>query len=103
MGSVTLIVVPEDNSKIQTIADAQRNQLISSAAQAIQQASKTFLNVKNYDDNNDGLVQYEEVPGRMRSRIFSRFDTNKNKILEKEEQVAVQKYLDSFLGGFRRR
>ena len=39
----------------------------------------------------------------MRSRFFSRFDTNKNKILEKEEQVAVQKYLDSFLGGFRRR
>ncbi|HCQ38626.1 MAG TPA: hypothetical protein DIV39_05690, partial [Verrucomicrobiales bacterium] len=103
MGSVTLIVVPEDNSKVQTIADAQRNQLISGAAQAIQQASKTFLNVKNYDDNSDGLVQYEEVPGRMRSRIFSRFDTNKNKVLEKEEQVAVQKYLDSFLGGFRRR
>ena len=103
MGSVTLIVVPEDNSKIQTIANAQRNQLISGAAQAIQQARKTLLNVKNYDDNKDGLVQYEEVPGRMRSRIFSRFDTNKNKVLEQEEQVAVQKYLDSFLGGFRRR
>jgi hypothetical protein len=103
MGSVTLIVVPEDNSKIKAITDAQRSQLIASAAQAIQQASRTFLNVKNYDEDGDGLIQYEEVPGRMRSRIFSRFDTNGNKILDKEEQPAVQKYLDSFLGGFRRR
>ena len=63
----------------------------------------TVASYDDYDEDGDGLIQYEEVPGRMRSRIFSRFDTNGNKILDKEEQPAVQKYLDSFLGGFRRR
>ena len=103
MGSVTLIVVPENNGKIQAIKDAQRAQLITSAAEAIQKASRTFLNVKNYDDNGDGLIQYNEVPGRMRSRIFGRFDKDGDKILDEVEQPEVQKYLDSILGGFRGR
>ena len=103
MGSVTLIVVPENNGKIQAIKDAQRAQLITSAAEAIQKASRTFLNVKNYDDNGDGLIQYNDVPGRMRTRIFSRIDKDGDKILDEVEQPEVQKYLDSILGGFRGR
>ena len=99
MGSVTLIVVPEDNSKVQTIANAQRQQMLASAGRLIQQARKSFLNVKGYDEDGDGIIQYEEVPRRARQRIFSRFDKNGNKVLDKEEQPAVQKYLDSFLGG----
>ena len=103
MGSITLIVVPENNGKIQAIKDAQRSQLITSAADAIQKASRSFLNVKNYDTNGDGLIQYDEVPGRMRSRIFDRFDKDGDKTLNKIEQPEVQKYLDSMLRGFRRR
>ncbi|NIP93265.1 MAG: hypothetical protein GWO24_07340, partial [Akkermansiaceae bacterium] len=56
------------------------------AAEAIEQARKTFLNVKFYDRNKDGLIQFEEVPQFSRADIFKRFDKNRNNVLEKEEQ-----------------
>lgn len=99
MGSVTLTVVPENNAKGEEIATAQRQQMFAGAAKAIEQVRKSFLNVKGYDANGDGLVQENEVPGRARDRIFSRFDKNKNKVLEKDEQTAVQEYFDSLFSG----
>ena len=60
------------------------------------------MNVKFYDKNKDGLVQFQEVPAYLRAEIFRRFDKNKDNVLDKEEQPAVQAYLDSLTGGIGR-
>jgi hypothetical protein len=99
MGSVTLTVVPKGKSQGDLIAKAQRQQLFSGASKAIEQARKTFFNVKSYDRNKDGLVQEDEVPQRMRRRIMTRFDKNQDGVLDAEEQPALQEYLNGILGG----
>lgn len=108
MGSITLTVVPGSKEDGQKIADAQSAQLVRGVAEAvpgareaIERARKTLLNVKYYDRDKDGLVQFEEVPQRMRKEVFERFDKNKDKVLDKEEQPEVQKWLDNFTRGFR--
>ena len=99
MGSVTLTVVPKGKSQGDLIAKAQRQQLFSGANKAIEQARKTFFNVKGYDRNKDGLVQEDEIPQRMRNRILTRFDKNQDRVLDAEEQPALQEYLNGILGG----
>jgi hypothetical protein len=98
MGSITLTVVPRDKDDDSALAAAQRRHLVASATKAVEEARKTILQVGNYDENRDGLIQFEEVPPNARARIFGRFDKNGNKVLETDEQTALQEYLDT-LGG----
>ncbi len=109
MGSITLVVVPKYKRDAQRLTDAQSAQMITGVVQAvpgaaefIERARKTLLNVKFYDRNKDGLIQFQEVPAYSRADIFGRFDKNKDKILDEKEQPALQTHLDSLTGGIPR-
>lgn len=103
MGSVTLTVVPKNKKDAPVLAKAQRDHLISSFArrpnrerprEENRDGGQDRLDVKSYDKNGDGLIQEAEVAPNFRDRIFSRYDKDGNKVLNKDEQAELQKRLD---------
>lgn len=95
MGSITLTVVPKDKAHTQALATAQRRQLLQQNDRKAPPVRKDSLTVTSYDSNQDGIIQPDEVPESSRQRIFDRFDRNDDDLLDKDEQSALQRYLDT--------
>ena len=98
MGSVTLTVVPRHRDEVHKLREAQRRHLTESAARALASEMQKRLNWETYDENGDGLLQWNEVPRPHRQRLFAEFDKNENRTIDQDEIGPLQAYLDSLKG-----
>lgn len=95
MGSITLVVVPRDEADLEALQDAVKAKFGERATANIRNAIERQF--ADYDKNNDGELQKNEVPARMRL-FFDRLDSDGNGSLSREEAKAIEK----LLGGGRR-
>jgi hypothetical protein len=101
MGSVTLTVVPKNKEDAPALAKAQREHLVRTVTRRMV-PDKGGTVVKDYDKNKDGLIQEEEIPQRHRRMILRRYDKDRNKVLNQQEQAELQKGLNALRGVLKR-
>jgi hypothetical protein len=94
-------VVPKNKEDAPALAKAQREHLVRSVTRRMV-PDKGGTVVKDYDKNKDGLIQEEEIPQRHRRMILRRYDKDRNKVLNQQEQAELQKGLNALRGVLKR-
>ncbi len=100
MGSLTLQVVAKQNSDRPQLLNATRELLKESGKKQLAGGLNQFLSglrgqtlngrvLKALDKNQDGKLQKEEIPERLRERVLSLADRDKDDVLDKEELKMV--------------
>ncbi len=101
MGSVTLMVVPDNSEKSRRLSTANKLNQVKILAQVGQKLRNSRVLdrlpqiVENLDKNTDGLLQSGELPARMRKPLIDKLDEDGNDALDSEEIETLRQWLRS--------
>ncbi|NNE90952.1 MAG: hypothetical protein HKN23_04840, partial [Verrucomicrobiales bacterium] len=100
MGSITLMVVPDEESASRRLSGANKLNQAKILAQLGEEFQRSRLLerlprvVTALDRNSDGLLQKEEIPARMREPLLEKLDADDNDALDKEEIEMLRAWLE---------
>jgi len=99
MGSITLMLVPKEDDMERLLTVASRVDQLRAAGPVLNKGLLTLLDnlpaiAKRADKNKDGVLQESEVGERLRTRLFRNWDSNKDRVLDKQELEKLYETLE---------